>query len=124
MRISDWSSDVCSSDLAELKYLRRWMRDAGLQLHSDLRISPEVNLRNQTAELSAEALAKIDVLILDDRAWYDLAGSERQAVLSAARAGLGVLVLLGSEPDRSQRSEEHTSELQSLMRNTYAVFCL
>src|SRR3546814_19484905 len=87
MRSSDWSSDVCSSDL----------------LHSDLRISPEVNLRNQTAELSADALAKIDVLILDDRAWYDLAGSERQAVLSAARAGLGVLVLLGSEPDRSQR---------------------
>src|SRR3546814_15154802 len=91
MRISDWSSDVCSSDLlrvalraggtnAELKYLRRWMRDAGLQLHSDLRISPEVNLRNQTAELSAEALAKIDVLILDDRAWYDLAGSERQEI--------------------------------------------
>src|SRR3546814_3640066 len=100
MRISDWSSDVCSSDLAELKYLRRWMRDAGLQLHSDLRISPEVNLRNQTAELSAEALAKIAVLILDDRAWYALAGSELQAVPSEARARFRVLVLLDRKTPR------------------------
>lgn len=88
---------------AELKYLRRWMRDAGLQLHSDLRISPEVSLRSRAAELSADTLADIDVLILDDRAWYGLADSEREAVLNAARAGLGVLVLLAGEPDRSQR---------------------
>src|SRR3546814_8736870 len=36
------------------------------------------------------------------------------------------IVLMAKEPDRSaiERSEEHTSELQSLMRNSYAVFCL
>src|SRR3546814_3728840 len=32
--------------------------------------------------------------------------------------------LAGVDPDREQRSEEQTSELQSLMRNSYAVFCL
>src|SRR3546814_5870352 len=48
------------------------------------------------------------------RAWPDLAGEERRAV---AGAGAGSLAL-------DARSEEHTSELQSLMRISYAVFCL
>lgn len=90
---------------AELKYLRRWMRDAGLQLGSDLSLSPEVTLRDQAPELTADTLANIDVLLLDDRAWYGLGRIERESVLSAARNGLGVLVLLGGEPDRSQRQQ-------------------
>lgn len=90
---------------ADLKYLRRWMRDASLQLHSDLRISPEVSLRSEARELTSDALADIDVLILDDRAWYGLASSEREAVLNAAHSGLGVLVLLSGEPDRAQRQQ-------------------
>src|SRR3546814_10569894 len=36
----------------------------------------------------------------------------------------GVLIMTGSRACSSDRSEEHTSELQSLMRNSYAVFCL
>src|SRR3546814_1283097 len=46
------------------------------------------------------------------------AGDHRRQLLGLLRAWLGWLVVLGS------RSEEHTSELQSLMRNSYAVFCL
>src|SRR3546814_6278153 len=41
----------------------------------------------------------------------------------AMMVGLGAVRLL-FQPDRQARSEEHTSELQSLMRNSYAVFCL
>ncbi|MDP1698005.1 MAG: hypothetical protein Q8L45_09510 [Xanthomonadaceae bacterium] len=90
---------------AELKYLRRWIRDAGLQLRSDLRISPVVNLRDQASDLSAAALANIDVLLLDDRAWYSLGSDERSVVLNAVHAGLGVLVLLSDEPDRNQQQQ-------------------
>lgn len=90
---------------AELKYLRRWIRDAGLQLHSDLHISPVVNLRDQASDLSAAALANIDVLLLDDRAWYSLGNDQRSVVLNAAHAGLGVLVLLSDEPDRNQQQQ-------------------
>ncbi len=90
---------------AELKYLRRWIRDAGLTLGSALALSPEVTLREQAPELTADALANVDVLLLDDRAWYGLGGIERESVLGAARSGLGVLVLLSGEPNRSQRQQ-------------------
>src|SRR3546814_8491653 len=36
----------------------------------------------------------------------------------------GVYLMVPSEPNDTERSKEHTSELQSLMRNSYAVFCL
>src|SRR3546814_4280476 len=45
----------------------------------------------------------------------------REAVCGAAREAR---VDLADDPDRDDRSEEHTSELQSLMRISYAVFCL
>src|SRR3546814_4799287 len=43
--------------------------------------------------------------------------------VAAAQDGLAAELLYGA-PDHRKRSEEHTSELQSLMRNSYAVFCL
>src|SRR3546814_5157983 len=52
-----------------------------------------------------------------------------QTVAALARAGRRVAYISGEESDgqvrlRAQRSEEHTSELQSIMRISYAVFCL
>src|SRR3546814_10677568 len=44
--------------------------------------------------------------------------------VEAIRADLAWLGLMPDEEHRQSRSEEHTSELQSLMRNSYAVFCL
>src|SRR3546814_5295668 len=76
MRISDWSSDVCSSDLDE---------------HG-----------------GQHGAVVFDVP-------HDLSSSCREGGLLVGRA-------LGS--GAAQRSEEHTSELQSLMRSSYAVFCL
>src|SRR3546814_4130948 len=48
----------------------------------------------------------------------------RRGESGAARLLAPVLVDVAADPDRSGRSEEHTSELQSLMRISYAVFCL
>src|SRR3546814_8982538 len=106
MRISDWSSDVCSSDLAaERSFLR-----------------PD-------AARGSRELAPLQQLLLQ------LPARRRPS------AGAIALGAQGERPDRQHdhhvherpwrtrrgprdRSEEHTSELQSLMRISYAVFCL
>src|SRR3546814_4554812 len=86
MRISDWSSDVCSSDL-DRPACRRRMLSAAVS-----------RARRICCPALCAPVAKVpDVMAL--------------------RAGLGFVA-------RFRRSEEHTSELQSLMRISYAVFCL
>src|SRR3546814_7276774 len=87
MRISDWSSDVCSSDL-------------------DI----------------AEALAAQapDEIVLADTIGVAVP-TQVTALIAATRARIGDRVVLRGH---FHRSEEHTSELQSLMRISYAVFCL
>src|SRR3546814_1099210 len=82
MRISDWSSDVCSSDLdwSEASVRTVWVRFAA------------------SMPVCAEA----------------------GAAMAARRRAAAKRFCMGS----FRRSEEHTSELQSLMRISYAVFCL
>src|SRR3546814_6869576 len=100
MRISDWSSDVCSSDLAA--FFGRGGYVAGI------------------AALHAfEGSAFL--------AWpVEIGGSESMLViwLLAMAASAVVALAIGAVSLRTTRSEEHTSELQSLMRISYAVFCL
>src|SRR3546814_1182080 len=105
MRISDWSSDVCSSDLFRLA--------VGAQIlvaeaAGDLVVAVEARHHQQLLE----QLRRL-------RQRKELAGMRarrHQIVARAFRRRLG--------QDRRLRSEEHTSELQSLMRISYAVFCL
>src|SRR3546814_9418224 len=105
MRISDWSSDVCSSDLLAVAD-RRHAADgkAGLGAHK-----VGVGALQPFAEQAP------------DRLLVDPVGAARHHQHGAAR-------LAGAEDERlgdlRHRSEEHTSELQSLMRISYAVFCL
>src|SRR3546814_9304371 len=89
MRISDWSSDVCSSDL-----LLEQPRVGGRALQDGA-------ARGQAAEQGHQPAHLLERLV------------ERPHDLVVDPAAVGV-----------ERSEEHTSELQSLMRNSYAVFCL
>src|SRR3546814_9445301 len=100
-RISDWSSDVCSSDLdgiATITMDRPEVRNALDAATS--RLIDEMLSR-------AEADADVGVIIVTGAG--DKAFCSGMDLKEAARTG---------------RSEEHTSELQSLMRISYAVFCL
>src|SRR3546814_5593380 len=107
MRISDWSSDVCSSDLKpHLNQL------AGLgELVTALARKRRRNLHRARGDTFG-SVVYIRLLRFPHRDHLSLHGC-----LTCPRA---------SSQDRvcAQRSEEHTSELQSLMRISYAVFCL
>src|SRR3546814_8496651 len=108
MRISDWSSDVCSSDLVSLAG-RDFRAIKGWPLMADLLPAFPAGL----CLMAASMLVRITRFA---RAF---------SLISPASAI--ILIRLVGRLHRSEfhaRSEEHTSELQSLMRNSYAVFCL
>src|SRR3546814_4979176 len=115
MRISDWSSDVCSSDLCTYFYKNdnRYPDD----------LEQQVN----------KALATIEDLV--GATFGDAKNPLLISVRSGARASMpgmmDTVLNLGLNDETVEglakaagRSEEHTSELQSLMRISYAVFCL
>src|SRR3546814_6371971 len=112
MRISDWSSDVCSSDLLQGQP-RIWMADPP---HRVPELSPFGHRRDLWGARLAyssgvpiiEMVAKANISRI---AQTDLV--YRQAIPGEMQRVLTII-----------RSEEHTSELQSLMRISYAVFCL
>src|SRR3546814_10446330 len=114
MRISDWSSDVCSSDLAaDLRLVLRG-EDAG---------GPRAGGLAPAAALAAAAGG-----CPGHQAGFPRAGVFPAEALRLQPQSVRLLEVPdhASPPDRRQcrRSEEHTSELQSLMRISYAVFCL
>src|SRR3546814_7796550 len=112
MRISDWSSDVCSSDLAAIdidleRYDKTW----------------DVNVRGP--------------LVWTQLAWKAAMAEHGGSVVNIASIGglsvePGIGIYNGTKAAlihltktlAAERSEEHTSELQSLMRTSYAVFGL
>src|SRR3546814_3463576 len=123
MCISDWSSDVCSSDLALLSSL-------GIEVVAD---APDVG-RNllEHRYLSTQYLVRGESLnarfggfgLFRSVLEYTLR-SKGPLTHSAHEVGGFVKTRPGLDrPDAQIRSEEHTSELQSLMRISYAVFCL
>src|SRR3546814_9441450 len=115
MRISDWSSDVCSSDLDNE------VRDRSAALAgSDGRQRDERRL-----EAGPQACVDVAVDLGDDRiaAHFGQKLAHQAAVFPCRRVG-GDLFDPAENCVTVARSEEHTSELQSLMRNSYAVFCL
>src|SRR3546814_8156337 len=105
MRISDWSSDVCSSDLTIL-----------LAAQIDLSNSLIYNL----VIVSGTLLAGIAGGLIGDRV-----GRRKMIIISSILgfcSAASFMWLINYSP--ALRSEEHTSEIQSLMRNSYSVFCL
>src|SRR3546814_1479937 len=104
MRISDWSSDVCSSDLRVAQCL------SGQRFQEVFKTSVRA-----TAEPSAfGAYLRSAVL-------HSLAVRLKESFVQVGRGDERQVVMHVQLPIRS---EEHTSELQSLMRISYAVFCL
>src|SRR3546814_10320913 len=120
MRISDWSSDVCSSDLA---------------------CEPSDRLVDQCADIGANQKCRLDSESVDGvQTFLNGVGTGLRPLPRSRQFGTGsctatltrdfflrqrsykCAIDTGAMPE--PRSEEHTSELQSLMRNSYAVFCL
>src|SRR3546814_2667568 len=110
MRISDWSSDVCSSDLAQLIGLDCRIIDTAGYEDDDAATLPG-RMRVQTE--AAVRQADVALFLVDARAGLVPLDEE---IARWLRGSTTPIVLV--------RSEEHTSELQSLMRISYAVFCL
>src|SRR3546814_7622291 len=117
MRISDWSSDVCSSDLAAA---RRGI--AVPAVHVERQAGLRRALRHLDAAPDSIGLVRAEPIARFGRgeqaAHHDLLRTDLPA-----RARLHRLREAAEQPFLL-RSEEHTSELQSLMPISYAVFCL
>src|SRR3546814_2469743 len=101
MRISDWSSDVCSSDLRAARRLR---------LVSTATVTPPAGVVDPNPGNNSST-ARLVVVQQNDGAGCNAGNEGVSCAEHATRPPAG-------------RSEEHTSELQSLMRKSYAVFCL
>src|SRR3546814_7465709 len=121
MRISDWSSDVCSSDLV------------GLDRKPVVHIVGRRNIERFLRRIP-HAEVGVGIVALDAARAPVVRDVERdRSLLVNAGDIIGMLrQLIGGNPavdaDNTElavdRSEEHTSELQSLMLISYAVFCL
>src|SRR3546814_3477314 len=117
MRISDWSSDVCSSDLhsdaRQLSGPWAWLRKRVLSLGVVLALGflLIVSMSLTTALQVVFAWLPSILPVLGD-------------MTSLALYTIAFAFLYHYLLDRRVRSEEHTSELQSLMRTSYAVLCL
>src|SRR3546814_2109461 len=99
MRISDWSSDVCSSDLP-------------------LRLRHREAVRLLVAGIVADGVRPDDIAGIRQRVSALVAPDDIEDVVAL------VVNELHQLHEGNIKSEEHTSELQSLMRISYAVFCL
>src|SRR3546814_8369869 len=115
MRISDWSSDVCSSDL-------RSRRVPAVRLGRLARLGGCDAGAVAAVHLPGADACRGPVLRIDDGVRFHMLGDGPGEHAVVPLAGVGRA--LRHDLQHVARSEEHTSELQSLMRISYAVFCL
>src|SRR3546814_3408681 len=110
MRISDWSSDVCSSDLS----VSRRCGDIGIdRIYRRCRAYPPI-------ARGATRTARADWSV-SRRPFFKLSD---QNYACSARLNIFPFAARMFDPHFGHRSDEHTSELQSLMRSSYAVISL
>src|SRR3546814_6134716 len=106
MRISDWSSDVCSSDLKAGNVTKRF-NATSFHIAEYGGACPVWNIH--TSFRTPGVIVPQFVELPDGDRFFTISRTTERPVFSR---------------DTQDRSEEHTSELQSLMRISYAVFCL
>src|SRR3546814_8621673 len=126
MRISDWSSDVCSSDLqVERSQVARYRVESNVFRHMG---------RRPDRRIDDDLLAVVQGETKPEPRLMNCEGDKRRAHRQTDQQHRDQLVAMRQAPfphhcscalpSAIHRSEEHTSELQSLMRISYAVFCL
>src|SRR3546814_2225372 len=124
MRISDWSSDVCSSDLLRRRFVKLVRNTKSPVAETALRhiaalYTVEAGVRGQTPEVRLAARRRHAAPIVEAlKPWFE---TQLSAISSGSTLAGDIRSALGHWPGRS---EEPTSELQSIMRNSYDVFCL
>src|SRR3546814_6110887 len=116
MRISDWSSDVCSSDLVG------WSRVGAAFAHvlpgePQRRVAHHLYAEDGDISGEIEILPQGEMRLPQERDYLTGLSNRRAAQKWIAQR-------LEGQEGTVLRSEEHTSELQSLLRISYAVFCL
>src|SRR3546814_10189832 len=112
MRISDWSSDVCSSDLTFLAVVAGRLEGDAYAVEDRYPLQALALLHQGGVDLSEERMIT-----------HDVVGNLLTAMDYQSRV-VYVDDRFDMYPEPLMRSEENTSELQSLMRISYAVFCL
>src|SRR3546814_9107935 len=113
MRISDWSSDVCSSDLYGAS------PSIALFCAASLATLGQSSSPPRYAEIVAcEAMPRMRTRNSRSKPFIT------DSTVINAVTPTAMPIIDAAEIKEMKRSEEHTSELQSLMRNSYAVFCL
>src|SRR3546814_1134410 len=144
MRIRDWSSDVCSSDLLTDEFMEavRDGKEFALRSPKDQSVRGSVNARALFQKLVEVRLATGEpYIVFNDTVNRTMPKHHRDLGLKVSTSNLCSEITLPTGRDHigndrtavcclsslnleTWRSEEHTSELQSLMRISYAVFCL
>src|SRR3546814_1640896 len=127
MRISDWSSYVCASDLFVGLYESEKIGPCDPTIIDPLRGVPVTQGGARELDLYRQAVVGVSMedagrVYIDwgpgTRAWVQRAQEKPKPILEVTR------IFQEEAFPGYTRSEEHTSELQSLMRTSYAVFCL
>src|SRR3546814_10585699 len=123
MRISDWSSDVCSSDLSGSGGQSGGIEAAGINRFRDAH--PFIDGK---AGVARQCRQHVIARLLDTLAIFNLPKFPhcQRSVVGAPKLFRGRVIIVDKQEGvyQAARSEEHTSKLQSLMRISYAVFCL
>src|SRR3546814_9412131 len=131
MRISDWSSDVCSSDLPATGFQLVKTADGRVLRIADL-VDDDAAKRDRVSAALKDPAQKnnrdhVDIIIALGMAkeGFDWIWCEHALTVGYRSSLTEIVQIIGrATRDAPGRSEEHTSELQSLMRISYAVFCL
>src|SRR3546814_9231653 len=108
MRISDWSSDVCSSDL------NRYC----------LHLIAALLCFQKRRDCACPTPVTFLISVCNIRGRYITVSTGRRTIVRATECDDQGSMAAVARLKKTIRSEEHTSELQSLMRISYAVFCL
>src|SRR3546814_1227573 len=117
MRISDWSSDVCSSDLRDRPVDAR-LANAGRSLGHGF-LDQDLDKARQVVNLNI-----IGTISLIHKVGRQMRQRGQGKILITGSIAGFIPGSFQAVYNGTKRSEEHTSELQSLMRISYAVFCL